>query len=155
MEPEEGNEMGQRPIPRNESLIDPHIIRRILLLSPTMAISTLSYFFYAMAQGRPFAEVQTETFTQLVVAQWFNALNCRSVTQSVFKMNLLSNKWLVGGLLAANLLQAFVIYAPFMNRIFHTTPIPLTEALTIGLVGSTVLWVEEIRKFFVRRKSLV
>jgi Ca2+-transporting ATPase len=69
-------------------------------------------------------------------------------------MSLLRNKWLVGGLLAGNLLQALVIYAPFMNRIFHTTPIPLKEAFTIGIVASSVLWVEELRKFFVRRKAL-
>ena len=153
MEPEEGDEMQQRPIPRDEPLIDPHMTRRILLLSPTIAISTLCYFFYAMAQGRPFVEVQTETFTVIAVSQWFNALNCRSGRQSVLKMSLLRNKWLVVGLLAGNLLQALVIYNPFMNRIFHTTPIPLTEALTIAVVGSSVLWVEEIRKFFVRRKA--
>lgn len=155
MEPEEGDEMRQRPIPRNEPLIDPHMIRRISLLSPTIAISTLCYFFYATVQGRPFAEVQTETFTVMAVAQWFNALNCRSGSQSVLKMNLLSNKWLVGGLLAGNLLQALVIYVPFMNRIFHTTPIPLKEIFIIGIVGSFVLWVEELRKYFVRRKALL
>jgi magnesium-transporting ATPase (P-type) len=103
-----------------------------------------------LKQDRTFAEVQTQIFTVMVVAQWFNALNCRSATQSVFKIES-SEQQVVnrGADLAGNLLQAFVIYAPFMNRIFHTTQIPLKEALTIGLVGSSVLWVEEIRKFFV------
>jgi Ca2+-transporting ATPase len=90
----------------------------------------------------------------MVVAQWFNALNCRSGTKSVFKLSLLRNKWLVVGLLAGNLLQALVIYAPFMNQIFHTTPISLLEALVIGIVGSSVLWVEEIRKFFIHRERV-
>lgn len=154
MEPEEGDEMRQQPIPRDELLIDSKMTRRILLLSPTIAISALCYFFYVSAIGKTFSEVQTQTFTVMVVAQWFNALNCRSGTKSVFKLSLLRNKWLVVGLLAGNLLQALVIYAPFMNQIFHTTPISLLEALVIGIVGSSVLWVEEIRKFFIHRERV-
>jgi len=99
-----------------------------------------------------FEEVRTGTFTTLVVCQWFNALNCRSATQSVFSMSVLRNYWFLGGLLVANLLQASVMFVPFMNEIFHTTPIPWAEASLIGAVASLVLWVEELRKRFARRR---
>ena len=150
MEPEEGDEMKELPRSRNEPLINKEMAYRMALISPTMAIATLGYYFFSLSQDKSFSQVQTETFTVLVVSQWFNVLNCRSKRQSVFKMGLLKNKWLVGGLLAGNILQASVIYIPFMNRIFHTTPIPLRDVIIIGLVGSSVLWVEEMRKMLKR-----
>jgi magnesium-transporting ATPase (P-type) len=51
MEPEEGDEMRQRPIPRDEPLIDLSMTRRILLLAPTIAVSTLLYFFLFFEAG--------------------------------------------------------------------------------------------------------
>jgi len=120
-------------------------------MASTIAASTLGYLFIRFNGGMTFEEVRTGTFTTLVVCQWFNALNCRSATQSVFSMNVLRNYWFLGGLLVANLLQASVIFVPFMNEIFHTTPIPWTEAILIGAAASLVLWVEELRKWFARR----
>ena len=52
-----------------------------------------------------------------------------------------------------NVLHFLVIYTEPMNRIFHTVPIPTTHFFLIGAVASLVLWVEEIRKFFARRRA--
>lgn len=153
MEPEEGDEMKHQPIPRKEPLINKTMAQRMMFLSPAIVISTLGYFIYSLYSGRPFNEIQTGTFTVLAVSQWFNALNCRSHWQSVFKMNLLKNQWLIGGLLAGNALQAAVIYLPFMNSIFHTVPIDLHEVMIIGVISSLVLWVEEIRKSIMKLRK--
>ena len=72
----------------------------------------------------PLAQVRTETFTLLAVCQWFNVLNCRSATQSALSLGLLKNRWLLGGLILSVLLQLLVIYAPPMNALFHTVPLP-------------------------------
>ncbi|HQW27793.1 MAG TPA: cation transporting ATPase C-terminal domain-containing protein [Verrucomicrobiales bacterium] len=50
------------------------------------------------------------------------------------------------------MLHLAVIYTEPMNHIFHTVPIPLAEFFLIGAVASSVLWTEEIRKWFVRRR---
>ncbi|HEX2689316.1 MAG TPA: cation-translocating P-type ATPase C-terminal domain-containing protein, partial [Kofleriaceae bacterium] len=65
-------------------------------------------------------------------------------------LDLFKDPWLVAGLVLGNALQFAVIYVPAFNDIFHTVPIPRTEALAIGAVGSLVLWIEEIRKLIVR-----
>jgi calcium-translocating P-type ATPase len=153
MEREEGDEMRRPPTRLAEPLINASMIRRMLVLSPAIAASTMGYFFYAMWAGHSALEIQTGTFTVLVVCQWFNVFNCRSETQSAFKMNMIRNKWLIGGLLVGNLLHAAVVFTPALNQIFYTTPIPLSEAFLIGGFASLVLWVEEIRKFFVRRRA--
>jgi len=89
----------------------------------------------------------------VAISQWFNVLNCRSALKSSLNLDVLRNAWLVSGLLLANLLHLFVIYSETMNRIFHTVPIPLTDFFLLGLIGSSVLWAEEIRKFFARRRN--
>ncbi|WP_224248441.1 cation-translocating P-type ATPase [Hyalangium gracile] len=153
LDPAEGDEMRRRPIPTDEPLLTRTLLSRMAFMTPAIAISTLGWFIYRLSTGAPFAQVQTETFTVLAVCQWFNVLNCRSEGRSVFRMNLLKNPWLIGGLVLGNLLQAMVVFLPFMNEIFHTVPFSLKEVVAIGVVASFVLWVEELRKLLVRRRE--
>jgi Ca2+-transporting ATPase len=152
MEPPEGDEMRRPPISQSEGLLTRTMLQRLLFMMPTMALCTFGYFLWRLSLNEPFAQVQTETFTVLAVCQWFNVLNCRSETKSALNFSLFKNYWLLGGLLLGNILHFLVIYTEPMNRVFHTVPIPLTEFFLIGAVASAVLWVEEIRKFFARRR---
>jgi magnesium-transporting ATPase (P-type) len=152
MEPSEGDEMTRKPISPNEPLLTRILLARMAFMTPTIAAVTLGWFVYRQSLGLPFAQVQTETFTVLAVSQWFNVLNCRSEHRSALGMSLLKNPWLIGGLVLSNVLQAAVVFLPALNEVFHTVPFGLKEFLTIGAVASLVLWVEEIRKFVVRRR---
>lgn len=153
MEESEGDEMRDPPTPASEPILTAPMLRRTILMASMIAVSTLGYFVIRMSEGVDFDAVRTGTFTTLVVCQWFNALNCRSATASVFSMNVLRNVWFLGGLALANLMQMAVIFIPWMNGIFHTTPIPWSEAILIGALASLVLWVEEIRKWRARRAA--
>jgi Ca2+-transporting ATPase len=94
--------------------------------------------------------VRTETFTVLAMCQWFNVLNCQSATRSALRLGLLKNPWLLGGLSLSVLLQAAVIYAPPLNALFHTVPLPLASLLPLLALASVVLWAEELRKLAAR-----
>lgn len=152
MEHLEGDELQRPPIPKNEPLVTRPMLRRLLLMVSTSVIAIFGFFHWRLAAGVPFDLVQTETFTLVAVCQWFNVLNCRSATRTVFTLDVLRNRWIVGGLLLANVLQVLVIYTEPMNHLFKTVPIPLGDVLLIGLVASSVLWVEETRKWLARRK---
>ncbi len=153
MEPAEGDEMRQSPVSRNEPLLDKALLSRVLLMTPTMALSSFAYFAWCLASGMDLVLARTETFTVLAVCQWFNVLNCRSETQSALNFGLFKNYWLLGGLIIGNVLHFLVIYWEPLNRVFYTVPIPLSHVLLIGAVASMVLWVEEIRKLFRRRSA--
>lgn len=154
MEPAEGNEMIRPPVPLDEPLLDRNLLRRMPLMVMASVISTFGWFWYRSHQGIAPEVVQTETFTVLVVCQWFNVLNCRSATQSVFSRSIFKNPWLVLGLVLANLLHFLVIYWEPLGRFFHTVPISFHEFFEIGLVASLVLWVEEVRKLKVKFLSI-
>jgi len=153
MEPPEGDEMRQRPTPSGEPLLNRPLLRRIVLMTPAMAASTLGFFIWRLSCDVPFALVQTETFTVLAVCQWFNVLNCESETRSALRLGVMRNKWLMGGVGLGIALQFAVVYLPALNALFHTTPIPLADYPAILAAASLVLWVEEIRKYFARRAA--
>ncbi|MBL9168818.1 MAG: HAD-IC family P-type ATPase [Verrucomicrobiales bacterium] len=153
MEPPEGDEMKRPPIRQDEPLLNRTMLKRVALMTPVMALSAFGYYVWRTSTGAPFELVRSETFTVLAVCQWFNVLNCRSELKSALNFSLFKNYWLLGGLALGNVLHFLVIYTEPMNRIFHTVPIPMTDFFLIGAVASLVLWVEEIRKFFARRRA--
>jgi magnesium-transporting ATPase (P-type) len=153
MEPAEGDEMNRPPISPREPLLNRLLLTRMAFMVPAIVVSTLGWFIVRMAAGIPEAQARTETFTLLAICEWFNVLNCRSERKSALNLGVLKNRWLLGGLLAGNLLQIAVVFWPPLGRAFETVPIRLTEVVAIGLVGSLVLWVEELRKLIVRLRD--
>ena len=122
-------------------------------MTPAMVLSAFGYYVWRLSTDVSYEQARTEAFTVLAVCQWFNVLNCRSELKSALNFSILKNFWLLGGLALGNVLHFLVIYTEPMNRIFHTAPIPMAEFFLIGAVASLVLWVEEIRKFFARRRA--
>ncbi|MGH3065700.1 MAG: cation-translocating P-type ATPase [Gaiellaceae bacterium] len=153
MEPAEGDEMRERPVPPDEPLLTRTLLTRIGVMAPSIVASTLGWFVYRTAAGVPAAQVQTETFTLLAICEWWNVLNCRSEKKSALDLGLLRNPWLVGGLVVGNLLQVAVVFWSPLNRVFHTVSFGFEEVLMLGAVGSIVLWVEEARKLVVRLRE--
>ena len=43
-----------------------------------------------------------------------------------------------------------MLYAPPMNALFHTVPLPPAALLPLLALASAVLWAEELRKLLVR-----
>ena len=153
LEPPEGDEMRRPPISPDEPLVDRILLTRMVFMVPAIAISTLGWFAARIAAGVPEAQVRTETFTLLAICEWFNVLNCRSERRSALTLGLLGNRWLLAGLAVGNLLQVAVIFWAPLGRVFHTVPFGLEEAAALGVVGSLVLWVEELRKLVARRRE--
>jgi Ca2+-transporting ATPase len=150
MDPAEGDEMRRPPISAREPLLTRVLLTRAAFMIPAMAISTLGWFVYRTSAGVDPALVRTETFTVLAICQWFNVLNCRYELRSALNLGVFRNPWLVGGLAAGNLLQALVVFWAPLGAVFHTVPIGPAQVVQLALVGSLVLWVEELRKLGAR-----
>ncbi|MBK9035815.1 MAG: HAD-IC family P-type ATPase [Myxococcales bacterium] len=153
MEEREGDEMTRPPISPSEPLLTRVLLARMAVMVPTIVAVTLGWFLWRTAAGVPHDQVRTETFTLLAICEWWNVLNCRSETRSALHTDVLRNRWLIGGLVIGNLLQAAVVFWPPLGQRFYTTPFGLEVAVALGAVGSLVLWVEELRKLIVRRRQ--
>jgi magnesium-transporting ATPase (P-type) len=151
MEPAEGDEMSRRPISTSEPLLTRILLVRMAFMVPTIVALTLGWFILRTNLGVPAAEVRTETFTLLIICEWYNVLNCRSETKSALTPAIFSNRFLLGGLLVGMLLHVAVLYFAPLGRLFRTVPLGLFELGVLLALGSLVLWVEEARKLVVRR----
>jgi magnesium-transporting ATPase (P-type) len=69
-------------------------------------------------------------------------------------MNPFSNKFLVGATMIVIFLQLFAVYNPLMQKFLHTKPLEFSEWFPIILIAGSIILVEEIRKFFYRRKLI-
>ena len=94
-------------------------------------------------------EARTMGFTILVFAQLFNAIASRSARQSAF-VGLFSNKRLWGAIGLSVVLQLVVIYVPFLNSAFGTTPLGPWAWVECICLAAVVLIASEIYKAIMR-----
>ncbi|MFA5830981.1 MAG: HAD-IC family P-type ATPase [Candidatus Paceibacterota bacterium] len=131
-------------------LIDKLMAYRMILMATPMALGTL--YLFAQHYETDIMKAWTMSLVTLAVFQWFNAWNCRSDNKSIFTTNPFSNKFLVGATMIVVSLQLFAVYNPIMQKILHTVALNSSEWIEICIIASSIVIVEEIRKFFHRRK---
>jgi Ca2+-transporting ATPase len=93
---------------------------------------------------------QTMAFTTLVLFSLFTVFNSRSDERSAFA-ELFANGWLWGAVALSLLLQAAVIYVPFLQQAFSTEALGARDWLVCAAVASSVLWLRELSKLITRR----
>ena len=91
----------------------------------------------------------------MAMFQWFNAFNCRSETKSIFQLGFFSNRWLLAAMTVVFGLQILVLHNPFMQKLFKTTPISLAQWVLVIVASSSIVVLEELRKWIVRNKLSV
>lgn len=119
-----------------------------------MALATLLTLDFYLPGGliegsQSLDQARTAGFTVLVLAQLFNCFNARSETTSAFT-HLFVNRWLWAAIGLSVLLQVAVVNFGPLNVAFGTVPLPLEQWLVCGAMGSSVLWLGEIRKWALR-----
>ncbi len=92
----------------------------------------------------------TMAFATFVLFQFFNLLNSRSDTLSVFRLDTFTNRSLWLSLAVVLALQVVVTHVGFAQRLFDTTSISLGQWAVCAAIASSVLWTEELRKAVVR-----
>ncbi|MEK7585626.1 MAG: HAD-IC family P-type ATPase [Patescibacteria group bacterium] len=150
MEPKEDNLLSRSFRKPGKYLVDKAMLKRMFIMAVPMMLGTL--FLFSKYTDGNMTKAYTMSLCVLAVFQWFNAWNCRSDTRSIFRMNPFSNKFLLGATAIVIALQMFIIYNPFMQDIMKTTAISLKEWGLVVLVASSIIIVEEVRKFIYRKK---
>ncbi len=149
MEPKEEDVMHRPPRKPKERIINREIIWSIIFVGLFMATGTLGLFAMGWTAG-DVARAQTLAFSVIALFQVFNALNCRSQRKSVFKLGLLSNKYLLVSLVASFILQFAATQVPFLQTALGTTSLSIVDWLVVILISSSVFIADEIRKLVAR-----
>ena len=72
----------------------------------------------------------------------------------MFSLGLLSNRYLLGAIVASVSLQVLANRLPLLQRVLGTVPLSLGDWFTIVLVSSSVFVGDEIRKLLMNRRGL-
>ena len=150
MEPKEDGLLTGKFERPNKYIVDGLMVRRMVLMAVPMMIGTL--FLFQGYFENDLAKAWTISLTTLAVFQWFNAWNCRSESKSIFQMNFLSNKGLLGATAVVIILQLLAVYNPLLQSMLRTVPLSLSEWLMIIPVAASIVVVEEIRKALQRKR---
>ena len=151
-EPGEKGVLDRPPRKPKESILSSLIIQRTFLMGTVLAAGTLYVFISDLNQGVPLERARTAALTTMVFFQFYQALNCRSETESIFSMSPMSNPFLFYAMIAAFFAQLAVLYVPALQWIFRTVPLTMTEWLEVGLVTVTIVIAVEMDKWIRRRK---
>lgn len=151
-EPGEKGILNKPPRKPKESILSSLIIQRTFLMGTVLAAGTLYVFISDLNQGVPLERARTAALTTMVFFQFYQALNCRSETESIFSMSPMSNPFLFYAMIAAFFAQLAVLYVPALQWIFRTVPLTMTEWLEVGLVTVTIVIAVEMDKWIRRRK---
>jgi len=156
VDPADPSAMTRPPRPRGEGVITGRMWVGIVYVGVVFAAGTLLVLDASLPGGLiegagDIAYAQTMAFNTLVLFSLFNVFNARSDEESAFA-RLLSNGWLWGALAVSLLLQAAVIYVPFLQRAFSTVSLGPADWLACAAVASSVLWLRELSKIVARRR---
>jgi magnesium-transporting ATPase (P-type) len=97
-------------------------------------------------------EAVTMTQATIVMCQVANGFACRTERESLFKVGLLSNKWLVYSQVVGIALIAAISYLGPLQSIFKTGPLTLADWGFLVVAAVTLFFAEEARKWFARRR---
>ena len=157
-EPKEAKLLDKPPRDPDEKIVNWQFIRKVGLVSLVMAGAGLSiYYLYAIpALGNPvneflLAQAQTAAFATVIMVHIFYLITAKSLKDSIFKIDLLANKWSLLGIGITILSVLMISYIPIFQVIFRTAPIPLEWWITIILFAVPGLIVIEIEKLLARR----
>ena len=152
VDPPDPDVMRRPPRTPDSQVLDVSRVLHLLLLGAVMAVGTLGMQTYGLA-GDDRAVGRTMAFTTFVLYQIFNAFNSRDDVTTAFRRHSLANHRLLYALAGVLALQVAAVHMPFLQAIFDTTPLSVTQWGLAAATAVTVLIAEELRKAIVRARG--
>jgi magnesium-transporting ATPase (P-type) len=99
-----------------------------------MFLAGYGMFHWHLQNGSSEAHARTAAVTVFVVIEMLYLFNCRSLIYPLRHVGFWTNKWVFIGVGVMLTLQLLFVYAPWMNRLFHTSALSLQDwAIIIGI----------------------
>jgi potassium/sodium efflux P-type ATPase len=151
-EPKESDIMRRKPQNPDSPILTRDLIQRVILVSVMILGSVLGLFIWHENASASIEEARTVAVNAVVMIELFYLFNSRSLEKSIFRMRVLSNKWIVAGVVIMIGLQLLYTYFPPMNSLFKSVPIGLDSwGMIIALAFATFI-VVETEKWIRRRR---
>jgi len=152
-EPGEKDVLGRKPRPPGERILSALMIQRTLLMGAILGFGTFVVFYLELDSNVPLESARSVALTTMVFFQFYQALNCRSETLSIFELHPFSNPFLIVSMVGAFFAHLAVLYVPALQYIFRTVPLDFHQWVIVIVTSSSVLIGVELDKFIRRRRA--
>lgn len=152
VDPIDPNIMERPPRKAKEAVVTKD--RAILMLVQGSFIAFCSLFafvFVLFIEKEGIARARTAAFIVLACSQLFHSFNCRSMTKSLFKLGVFTNKKIILATIISFFLQMAVVYTPFLQKVFKTQPLGVFDWFLVLIISSFPLWFMEAWKAVIRK----
>jgi Ca2+-transporting ATPase len=160
-EPRETGLLDRPPRDSKEPLANRLFFRKVGLVSVIMAGAAFAVFYHYGASAVSgsvmdelrLTQAQTAAFMTVIMVHIFYLLTARSLTESAFKRNPFSNKWVFASIIltvALHILMVYVLPNIGINP-FRVAPIPAQWWIPIVSLGLLGLFAVELEEFLVKR----
>ena len=154
VDPIDPNIMKRPPRKAKEAVVTKE--RAVLMLMQGSFIAfccLLAFILVLFIEKEGIARARSAAFIVLACSQLFHSFNCRSMTESLFKIGVFTNKKLVLAVFISFILQMAVVYVPFLQRVFKTEALGAFDWFLVLVISSFPLWAMEIWKAVARNKK--
>ncbi len=146
-EPSERRTMERQPRPRTEPLLTRALVWHIVLVSILFLAGVFGIYSYAIDQGYSIELARTMSVNTLVVMEIFHLFFIRNIYGTSLTWRAVRGTpvvWLT--VAAVTLAQLAFTYAPPLQAVFGSRPVPLADGLLIVGVGIALFVIVEIEK---------
>ncbi|MCW8995631.1 MAG: HAD-IC family P-type ATPase [Psychromonas sp.] len=152
-EPKEGNELKIPPRNPDEPIFEHSIIEHVLVNGTVMGLLAFTTFFYSIQLGTELQDARNITLMLMILFGNIHVLSSRSEKKSLFTMPFFANPLLILAVPIAQLVHIAAMYTPGLSNILQITPITSQQWTSLLLIAMTLLLVEELHKYFLRKRK--
>ena len=145
----EADMMQQKPRSSSASVFAEGVGTNILYQGVFQALLTLSAYYIGISYYSPQTAV-TMAFATLGLIQLAHAFNVRSIKHSIFKLGLLTNKYLLGATFLSAILMVGVIVIPGLSTFFRVEFLTAEQWGIVLFLAILIIPLVELIKFFSR-----
>jgi len=152
-EPKEGKELTEPPRKPTEPIFERSIIEHVIVNGTIMGLLAFATFYSAIALGAELQNARNLTLMLMVLFGNIHVLSSRSEKRSLFSMPFFANPFLILAVPIAQLIHISAMYTPGLSHVLAIKPIPPAQWMGLLLIAFTLLLVEEIHKYFLRKRK--
>ena len=121
-EPKEPDIMQRSPRDSKMPIMTYDLVMRTLFVGTLLVSGIFGLFLYERNTGASLEEARTVAVSVLVIGELFYLLNCRSLSRSMFKLGIFSNRWIWrGNFINARASDSFYL-RPLYESVFSFRP---------------------------------
>ncbi len=150
-EPMEQQLMEQSPRDPDEPILGKYFLWRIFFVSILIGGFTLLLYRIMRTGDVDIDIARTIAVNTIVAGEAFYLFNCRKFHETIFTRHFFNNIYVFIAVAALIILQVIFTYIPFMNTLFGTSPLDISDWIYVLFAGFMVLIIVEVEKLVARK----